>query len=34
MYDTPAHLLRSMTPIEWAIMGYKHFDHHLRQFNA
>ncbi len=24
----------SMTPIEWAIMGYKHLDHHLRQFGA
>jgi hypothetical protein len=24
----------SMSPSEWAIMGYKHLDHHLRQFNA
>jgi hypothetical protein len=24
----------SMSPTEWAIMGYKHLDHHLRQFNA
>jgi Protein of unknown function (DUF1569) len=24
----------SMTPIEWAIMGYKHLDHHLRQFGV
>ena len=24
----------SMTPIEWAVMGYKHIDHHLRQFGA
>ncbi len=23
-----------MTPREWAIMGYKHLDHHLRQFGA
>ena len=23
-----------MTPLEWAIMGYKHLDHHLRQFGA
>jgi Protein of unknown function (DUF1569) len=23
-----------MSPNEWAIMGYKHLDHHLRQFNA
>lgn len=23
----------SMTPTEWATMGYKHLDHHLRQFN-
>jgi hypothetical protein len=24
----------SMTPIEWAIMGYKHLDDHLRQFGT
>jgi hypothetical protein len=24
----------SMSPIEWAILGYKHLDHHLRQFGA
>jgi hypothetical protein len=24
----------SMSPNEWAILGYKHLDHHLRQFNA
>ena len=23
-----------MTPLEWAIMGYKHLDHHLRQFSV
>jgi hypothetical protein len=23
-----------MTPLEWAILGYKHLDHHLRQFSA
>lgn len=23
-----------MTPVEWASMGYKHLDHHLRQFGA
>lgn len=23
-----------MTPEEWAAIGYKHLDHHLRQFNA
>ncbi|HTH53588.1 MAG TPA: DUF1569 domain-containing protein [Edaphobacter sp.] len=23
-----------MTPDEWAIMGYKHLDHHLRQFGC
>jgi Protein of unknown function (DUF1569) len=23
-----------MTPFEWAILGYKHLDHHLRQFGA
>ena len=23
-----------MTPLEWAVMGYKHLDHHLRQFGG
>jgi hypothetical protein len=23
-----------MTPVEWAILGYKHLDHHLKQFGA
>jgi hypothetical protein len=23
-----------LTPIEWAILEYKHLDHHLRQFNV
>ena len=23
-----------MTPMEWAILGYRHLDHHLRQFGA
>ena len=23
-----------MTPVEWATLGYKHLDHHLRQFGA
>ena len=23
-----------MSPIEWAIVAYKHLDHHLRQFNG
>jgi hypothetical protein len=23
-----------MTPVEWAMMGYKHLDHHLRQFSV
>ena len=23
-----------MTPIEWAVLGYKHLDHHLRQFGV
>lgn len=23
-----------MTPLEWAVMGYKHLDHHLKQFGA
>jgi hypothetical protein len=24
----------SLTPDEWAILMYKHLDHHLRQFGA
>ena len=24
----------SMTPSEWAVLGYKHLDHHLRQFGV
>ena len=23
-----------LTPLEWATMGYKHLDHHLKQFGA
>jgi hypothetical protein len=23
-----------MTPLEWAILAYKHLDHHFRQFGA
>jgi hypothetical protein len=23
-----------MTPVEWAILGYRHLDHHLRQFSV
>jgi hypothetical protein len=23
-----------MTPEEWGVLGYKHFDHHLRQFGV
>lgn len=23
-----------MTPVEWATLGYKHLDHHLRQFGV
>ena len=23
-----------MTPSEWSVLGYKHLDHHLRQFGA
>ncbi len=23
-----------MTPVEWATMGYRHLDHHLKQFGA
>jgi hypothetical protein len=30
----PHSFFGSMTPIEWAILGYKHLDHHLRQFGA
>jgi hypothetical protein len=30
----PHSFFGSMTPIEWAILGYKHLDHHLGQFGA
>ncbi|MBT9330126.1 DUF1569 domain-containing protein [Paracidobacterium acidisoli] len=30
----PHSFFGSMTPDEWAMMGYKHLDHHLRQFGA
>jgi hypothetical protein len=30
----PHSFFGSMTPTEWAAMGYKHLDHHLRQFGA
>jgi hypothetical protein len=30
----PHSFFGSMTPIEWATLGYKHLDHHLRQFGA
>jgi hypothetical protein len=30
----PHSFFGSMTPNEWAILGYKHLDHHLRQFGA
>jgi len=23
-----------MTPLEWAVLGYKHLDHHLKQFGV
>ena len=35
LYKTHAHsFFGPMTPMEWAILGYKHLDHHLRQFGA
>ena len=30
----PHSFFGSMTPLEWATMGYKHLDHHLNQFNV
>lgn len=30
----PHSFLGCMTPLEWATMGYKHLNHHLRQFGA
>lgn len=30
----PHSFFGAMTPVEWATMGYKHLDHHLRQFGA
>lgn len=31
---SPHSFFGHMTPAEWAILTYKHFDHHLRQFGA
>jgi hypothetical protein len=34
-YETHPHsFFGPMTPLEWATLGYKHLDHHLRQFGA
>jgi hypothetical protein len=34
-YKTHSHsFFGPMTPLEWATLGYKHLDHHLRQFGA
>jgi transposase InsO family protein len=30
----PHSFLGKMTPEEWAILAYKHIDHHLRQFGV
>ena len=30
----PHSFFGSMTPLEWATMGYKHLDHHLKQFGC
>lgn len=30
----PHSFFGSMTPMEWAALGYKHLDHHLKQFGA
>lgn len=30
----PHSFLGFMSPIEWAMLGYKHLDHHLKQFGA
>jgi hypothetical protein len=30
----PHSFFGSMTPEEWAILGYKHLDHHFRQFGV
>jgi hypothetical protein len=32
--DYPHAFFGSLTPDEWAILTYKHLDHHLRQFSA
>jgi hypothetical protein len=35
LYKAHAHsFFGPMTPMEWAILGYKHLDHHLKQFGA
>lgn len=34
-YTTHLHsFFGPMTPMEWATLGYKHLDHHLKQFGA
>ena len=30
----PHSFFGDMAPVEWAMMGYKHLDHHLRQFSV
>nr|ASV46725.1 hypothetical protein [uncultured bacterium] len=30
----PHSFFRPLTPQEWAVLMYKHLDHHLRQFGA
>ena len=30
----PHSFFGNLTPVEWAILMYKHLDHHLRQFSA
>ncbi len=30
----PHSFFGNLTPEEWAILHWKHFDHHLRQFNS
>lgn len=34
MYFKTAFFFGNLTPEEWAIVQWKHFDHHLRQFGV
>ena len=33
-FENPHSFFGRLTPEEWAVLMYKHVDHHLRQFGA